>query len=414
MAARIKVSKELYIKAPPREAVYAQHQAYIGREGAELIEAVRHEARGEVPGVGPRYYAPLIYRRRSLDNGRTWARDGEPWVQSPATLVGPARRFTPQYYHDPGLGITLSMFLVYDVLLAQAGRRERFSDEGVDGDTRRMFYSLSRDGGRTWDEPRQMIHSGAEYDAVHWGPGLFYGKTGGGGDLVHFHKLKDGTLVSGMTVNLQDGKRFQCLLVRARWKRDLSGLDWEFSEYIAMRPDESSQGCCEAMPAVLDDGRIFMSLRCCGDRETKKFPSLKYWVISDDGGRTFSKSKPLTYENGNPVWSPSSFAGIIRSSRNGKFYWIGNILSEPTYTSQPRYPLCIAELVPEKGFLIRESVVVIDTRPPDCREERRRYTNFGFYEDRLSGEIVVTLPEQPRLDWNDFTSDCYRYRISLD
>lgn len=409
----MKVTKELYIEAEPHVAVYAQHQTYVGREGTELIEAVRHEARGNVPGLGMRYYAPMIYQRRSLDNGRAWIREGEPWIQTPATLIGSNRQFTPQYYYDQDHAIAVSMFLTYDIRPSQAGRRERFSDEGLEGDTHRMMFCLSRDGGRHWDAPRQIIHNGAGYDAVHWGPGLWFGKNGGGGDLVRMQKMKDGTIIGGMTVNLQDGKRYQCLLVHARWKPDLSGLDWEFSDYIGMTPAQSSQGCCEPMPALLDDGRIFLSLRCCGDRETKKFPSLKYWVISDNNGWTFSKPQPLTYEDGKPVWSPSSFAGIIRSSRNQRYYWIGNILPQPTYSAYPRYPLCIAELIPKQGVLIRSSVTVIDTKPPECREERRRYTNFGFYEERGTGDIILTLPEQPRTDWADFTADCYRYRVAV-
>ena len=79
------------------------------------------------------------------------------------------------------------------------------------------------------------------------------------------------------------------------------------------------------MPVLLDDGRIFVSLRCCGDRENKTFPSLKYWVTSEDGGHTFSAPQPLSYEDGSKVWSPSSYAGIIRSSLERKYYWIGNI-----------------------------------------------------------------------------------------
>ena len=64
-------------------------------------------------------------------------------------------------------------------------------------------------------------------------------------------------------------------------------------------------------------------------------------------------------------------------------------------------------------MLVKSSVAVIDTKPDDFPDEWRRYTNFGFYEDRVTKEIVLTLPEQPRISKQDFTSDCYRYRIAV-
>ena len=258
------------------------------------------------------------------------------------------------------------------------------------------------------------MHAGRGYDDAHWGPGLFYGKNGGGGDLSILDRARDGEILYPMTVNLEDGKRYQSVLLHGRWNPSLDSVEWRFSDYISMSPAQSSQGCCEPAMALLDDGTIFISLRCCGDREGQTFPSLKYWVVSRDGGWTFSAPQPLTYDHRSPVWRPSSYAGIVRSSDNGRAYWIGNILDKPTFTSYPRHPRCIAELIPERGCLVRRSVAIIDDKPPDFPEEkRRRYTNFGFYEDREAREIVLTLPEQPRVDWTDFTADCYRYRVTV-
>ena len=259
----------------------------------------------------------------------------------------------------------------------------------------------------------QLVDDRDEFDSEHWGPGIYYKKNGGMLAAPPMLKLKDGTLVHSLVVNLNDGKKYQSGLLLGRWKDDLSGLYWEFSDYVSISPDQSSQGVCESTPCLLDDGRIYLSLRACGDRIDRKFPSLKFWVMSEDGGRTFSNPAPLTYEDGSMVWSPSSMHVIIRHSINKKYYWLGNILDEPNYDSGHRYPLCAAELVPEKGCLIKESVTVIETRPEDCPCDSVRYTNFGVYEDRMTNEIVLTLPEQFRHDRADFTADCYRYRISV-
>ena len=400
----------------PGVSVYAQHQCYTANTGAEMIESVRLEARKpDLSRPGISYYSKELYRRISPDNGRTWQQVGEVYREDPYDRNA-AHIFTPQHFLDPDNGLILSIYLSQNI--DPDKQEENFSDEGITNRFRRPFYTVSEDRGRTWRPARPIIHKGAAYDETHWGPGLFYGKNGGGADLARCLKLPDDTILFPFVVNLEDGKRYQSALLHGRWKPDHSGLDWESSDYISVPLTQSSQGCCEPMPALLDDGRIFVSLRCCGDRENKTFPSLKYWVISEDGARTFSAPQPLTYEDGSMVWSPSSYAGIIRSSVNGRYYWIGNILDQPTYSSYPRYPLCIAELAPERGVLFRESVATIDTKPDDFPDERRRYTNFGFYEDRATKEIVLTLPEEPKNanpgTWpKDKTSDCYRYRITL-
>lgn len=408
----MKVKKELYLPAPYQGvAVYAQGQCYTSNAGLELIENIRYEsACRDVPGPHILFPSKEIYSRISEDNGKNWKIQGDIYREDPVDMEG-LHYFVPSYYRDPDNGFLISLYLTRRINPDKL--KEDFSDEGINNIYQQMFYQISRDKGRTWSKEKVLVHKGNEYDEVHWGPGLYYGKNGGiagGGSF----KLSDGTVIAPLFVNLEDGKRNQSGLLLGRWKEDLSDIEWEFSDYITVPLNKTSQGCVEPMPALLDNDRIFISLRCCGDRENKTFPSLKFWVISEDGGRTFSEPQPLTYEDGSMVWSPSSYAGILRSSVNKRYYWFGNILDKPTYSSAPRYPLCIAELIPEKGVLIKDSVTVIDTKPEDFPEEnKRRYTNFGFYEDRETKEIILTLPEQPKVDWKDFTSDCYRYRISI-
>ncbi len=414
----MKIQKELYIAAPRAGvSVYAGGQAYTQADGPELIETVALEARHTGPRPFPMmsYYRPEIYTRISADNGATWEVSGAP-LRQPMNHVEGERIYDPHYFRDPDNGLLVRFYMSATISAALA-HAESFSDAGCNGRARRMFYQVSRDAGRQWDPPRQVICAGAEYGADHWGPRLHYGQTGGLYGVGPALKTPGGAVLQSVVLQLFDGTGYQSGLLHGRWRGDLSGLDWTFSDYISVPPDKSSQGCCEPAPALLDDGRIFISLRCCGDRQGKTFPSLKYWVISADGGKTFSEPRPLVYADGQPVWSPSSLAGIIRSSRTRRYYWIGNILDQPSYDSGPRYPLCLAELLPESGRLRRDTVTVIDTLPPDWPAAQsarpRRYTNFGFYEDRYSGEIVLTLPEQPRTDWADFTSDCFRYRVQL-
>ena len=405
------IRKSLYVASPiAGTAVYAGPQCYLDSFGGEMIESIRLEAQNNQRAEkgGAAYYCRQLYRRKSLDNGKTWKIVGDIYEEDPLdkTMDHP---FTPSCFRDEASGNLYSVFS--SQCYGSDKGREAFSDAGITH-KRRIWWQLSKDKGETWTAPQVLRHGGPDYDDIHWGPGLQYGKNGGLASQEQFPVLADGTMIFPITVDLEDGKRYQCVVLRGRWTPERDAIDWEFGDYISMRPDQSSQGCCEPMPAALDDGRLFLSLRCCGDWVNKTFPSLKYWVMSEDGGRTFSAPRPLTYEDGAPVWSPSSYAGIIRSSVNKKYYYLGNILDKPTYDSQPRHPLCIAELLPDKGALVRDSVTVIDDVTADA-PARRRYTNFGFYEDRFTKEIILTLPEQPKTSWEDFTADCYRYAITL-
>jgi hypothetical protein len=410
----LKVTKELHLAAPrPKVSVYAWGQCYTAASGTELIETVRLEARNPKPGSNTfAYYTPEAYQRLSKDNGRTWRSIGSPYREEDPSRPG-VYEYPPHFYLDPDNGALVKFILTYEHR-PEWNHVESFSDAGTYGRSQRLFYQVSHDRARTWEPLRQVIARGDGFDSAHWGPGLYFGRTGGQYGVGPILKSADGSILHAIVVNLFDGNRYQSGFIRGRWTTAGDALDWEFSSLIRMTDKQSSQGCCEPAPALMADGRIFVSLRCCGDRQGRTFPSLKYWVLSEDGGRTFSEPRPLTYEDGAPVWSPSSMAAVWRAPANGRHYWIGNILDAPTYDAYPRYPLCAAELLPERGMLVRASVTVLDTKPADLAEPRRRYTNFGMYEDRETRELVLTMPEQPRTDWADFTADCYRYRLNVD
>lgn len=409
MGETVRVERELYLAAPAGIAVYAGNQAYVHAHRPLLVEAVRWEGRARSERLGTRYYSARIFWRLSEDNGATWEEVPGGLSEDPASLEG-FHRFVPSHCFEPARGLAVSLVPEYEVRPGQR-RRERFSDEGVGNPTRRVFCEVSRDNGRSWHFAGQVICAGGRYDSVHWGPGLHYGRNGGGGDGSCILR-RDGVVLHGLTVNLEDGNRYQVAVLIGRWKDDLSGLDWEFSDYIRVGPDRSSQGCCEPALLELPDRRIFIGLRCCGDPEQRRFPSRKFWSVSSDGGRTWSEPCPLAYEDGAPVWSPSSFHAYLRSSKTGRVYLVANILPEPTYSAYPRVPLAIAELDPERLCILRDTVTIVQDLPPGA-PEKRRYTNFGIYQERGSGDIILTLPEQPKTSWENFTADCIRYRVRL-
>jgi hypothetical protein len=141
--------------------------------------------------------------------------------------------------------------------------------------------------------------------------------------------------------------------------------------------------------------------------------------MSRDGGLTWSAPEPLRYDDGTTVWTPASYSQFVESSKTGRTYWLANILSEPVHGQMPRYPLTIAEFDTEHCCILRNTVRTIQDLP-DGAPLQRRYTNWGSYEERGTGDFVLTLPEQPKhMDFTamtrpeDFTADCIRYRIQI-
>ena len=161
----------------------------------------------------------------------------------------------------------------------------------------------------------------------------------------------------------------------------------------------------QALQAAVDAGRRIYATR--------------YSAFSEDGGVTWSAPEPLSYDDGTTVWTPASYSEFYESSTTGKLYWIANILQKPVHGQAPRYPLTIVEFDRTKRCIVRDSVQLIQDRPEGA-DECVRYTNFGRYEDRRTGNLVITLPEQYRhIGWDhierpeDFAADCVKYEVEV-
>ncbi|HWL54240.1 MAG TPA: sialidase family protein [Chthoniobacteraceae bacterium] len=416
------VHKERFIAAPPGQAVYALSTSYCEAQGVSLLQALRHEAAHD--GI---YYMPQRYLRRSEDNGRTWSVEGAIATEAPERRE-PVFRYPPQFFLSRTRGRLIELSYEREVSLAE----DQF-EGSLAARTGRLFYRVSADGGKQWQPRRQVIHHGAGFDAIHWMPGASYGRNSMGGDLLPFEELEDGTLVFGVnfrTVNRdgtlfyphgQPGRYGGVAFLLGRWDAGSDAIAWSCSDPVEIDPSRSYAGITEPDLVHLGGGRLFSTMRCQGDRPLGLFSS-RQAAWSADGGKSWSPPRPLAYEDGEPVAVPASFARFVRGPHSGKVYWIANILDRPVYGQVPRYPLAIAELDPERLCLVRSSVREIQGLPagaPACvdpatqrqEETGRRYTNFGLYTDRENGDVVLTLPEQPKTSWEDFTADCYRYRL---
>ena len=202
-----------------------------------------------------------------------------------------------------------------------------------------LFLRISRDGGKSWGQPNQIILSGPEFDARHWAAEVELGRVGGiVAGIQHMEKTQNGTLLLPFQIAQGKGREipFRQGVFRGRWREDLSGIDWELGDYVEAPPGLASRGVMVGTVAELGDGRIFMVVR--GDSsDTGLEGEVKLITESSDDGRTWAPLRLLTYEDGATVWSSSSNSRLYRYPSGGKLYLITHILPEPVLKA-PRHP----------------------------------------------------------------------------
>jgi len=419
----ITVKREVHLKAPSGDSLYALPR-YVSRSGLTLIENIRAEALHFSEQGEKHYYSRQLIRRQSDDNGRAW-RVVKEWTSAPGGMQQAGEhQFPLGLFLLPGPDVLVELNSIYTY-------RPDEPQFGLGNSIARTYRTLcrhSRDGGRSWSEWRQVIDHRPGYDARKWAPGTEYGLQGGVGDGQPV-LLDDATIVMAFTIResqippedvSERAKEVYSTVICAQghWDADRAELVWTFGEKIHVPFPEVCGGCCESALVRLTKNRWMITLRCQGD-ERLKIPSRRMSAISSNGGMTWSRPVPLAYEDGSTVWTPASVHRFFVSSRTGKTYLIANILPGPVFAQTPRYPLTIAEFDIDRAVVLKGTVQVIQDRPVGAPEDRR-YTNFGEYEDRETGELVLLLPEHPQhknyedlTDPADYTGDCLIYRIGL-
>ena len=230
-------------------------------------------------------------------------------------------------------------------------------------DKRKVMFELSSDEGKTWSSPEPFSFGVRYYD---------------------FTKLDDGSLFAS-------GKPdFTCYI--GKWRSDLSGIDWEKRGTVKNNPAMSSSGLAEPHVCQLPDGRLFVIFRAGNILPTQGnpgFPSVKLFSVSEDGGKTWSDVKPLTYDDGSYIYSSRSFPGVIRSIKNNRVYVLLNI-SGTTNNCDPRTTLNIAELDPATLSVKRDTVAIIDTKHPE-HHPLVRFSNWALLQDRDTKNLIVFM-----------------------
>jgi hypothetical protein len=363
-------------QADPRFAVF-ETVSYSRSTGGDMIRFRWGEEADDIFGS-----LSLAY---STDHGRTWE-EGAEWPAGEKRPEGVHR----EYWMPP---VTVGGRLL---LLGASGVFR--NDHALDGMTQYVpRYRVSDDGGRTWAVDEPVIQAGPGLDAAHPFPDVWVGRNSVMPANVPI-VLKDGRVLVPCNVTVLDPEgRYFCPpgaytytaagVLEGRWQAD-GRLAWKLAEPVRIKPEQSLRGAIEPTLAEMPDGRILMVLRAnAGSVDPNS--GFKWFSLSGDHGRTWSRPWPWTFSDGTPFFSPSSISLLTRHS-SGDWFWIGNICPDSPSGNSPRYPLVIGRVDPLTLRLEMESLDVIDTRQ-EGDTERLQLSNFALYEDRQTGDMVLRL-----------------------
>lgn len=403
----IHFEKKIFFRAPkwdPNLFMGVQFTTYSSNEKNELIQCWTTATPDRYDG---------IYLRHSTNNGKSWS-VSEQFQQVSKLDDGADLRYGNHLvYHDPD----------HDILLQVYWRKEyRELDTGTPYDSvleanrsSKLYLQISRDGGRTWGEPVQIIQENGDYDENHWARDIEVGKLSGMvAGCPHIEKLRDGTLLMPFSVQADpdDPGVWKQGVFRGRWKEDLSGIHWTLGDYVALPPRSlSSRGAYVGTLEQLKDGRVFVVMRGhvgMPDGSEPAFPGeVKWTAISEDGGLTWSQPEPLKYDDGGIFWTSSSNSRFFRSKKNGRLYLMAHYLEEPL-VGAPRRPLCIMEIDEKLAAVKRDTVTLLqDIEEFDVKGTR--WEIRGIYEDRETGELVMYVQGRSKPG----TIEVYEHRVSV-
>jgi len=404
----MKVKKEVWIPVTRPGAAIFGVATYCSAKRPRLMQIYHEQSSSDRPAAA--------YCRFSEDNGRTW---NDPKLLATCDKEG-------DRVIIPSVGPAFLDVMENRFLLFQLHTPIRADDSWVLSGLvyRRFFYQVSNDEGRTFTYWTPVIERGKEFSEDHPFKGVFMGRNSAwiANSPV---KISSGEILVPLVVLVLDEKGeklwtpykeknipwfFDAVFLIGRWKGD-SSLEWVTSQAVKISPTLSTEGLDEPAVAELNDGRILCICRA-SNYGKPDIPSYKWMAISEDNGKTWSEPEPLRYSDGGVLYSSASYSSLIHHS-NGRIYWIGNISPSNPYGMFPRHPLVIAEIDEDNLGVKRETVTIIDTRMEGEIEYPFQLSNFGVYEDRETGEVVVTLPRLFPNDPNDWTAPCMKYSITV-
>lgn len=380
------LDRRLYLKSPGPGIAPWHNAAYLTPRGPRRVEIFYHTTGSDEDRDW--------VTRESIDNGRTWSElKAIPNVVEDTEQGGIARFFLPPRFHP----ITGDSYR-FTMIRHWPGRKvfDYRVENGRPVYTEHVF--VSENGGR---DRLLRYEDGPAFDPRDPFNAVFFGAN----TAYYSHFPAWGphgeVYYTAHCFGKTDADHRRVCLFR----RDPATGEWRESNLEGVTAEQSSVGLQEPEVVRLNTGRLMIVAR---GNSTAATTGAKWISTSSDGGTTISPFTELRYDDGTLVHSPCSIHRFLRSTRNGRLYWLANIHDQPSRDQEPRYPLCIAQIDEDKAAVFRGSVEVLDDRRPG-EPDRLQLSNFTFIEDResLNFEIYVTLLG---LNPDDFWgSDIYRY-----
>jgi len=201
-------------------------------------------------------------------------------------------------------------------------------------------------------------------------------------------------------------------------KRDPSTGIWSASNQQYISPNLSSRGLLEPEVAILKNGNILIVCRGSNvkGQDHVLYPdsleARKWYLLSEDGGKNLSPPKELKYDDGSRFFSPSSIHSFVRSSKNGKLYWVANIVDEEPNGNRPRYPLCLTEIDERSPAVKKKGMVIIDDKR-EGDDDLLQLSNFDLLEDRETKNIEVLITKIGQVPNHPYQGAVYKYTIEI-
>ena len=213
----------------------------------------------------------------------------------------------------------------------------------------------------------------------------------------------------------ENGKNAAMIVARGAWNGKT--YDLSFSRPVVICDRQSSRGVMEPTAAALESGRILVVFRgsnWLADhlRMEPGTPGFKWYCTSDDGGSTFTQPVPWHFDDGEVIYSASSISHLVRSEKNGRLYWIGNITDHHADGNYPRWPLYITEVDETYGLARKETLTMIDTKR-DRESDKVQLSNFNILQDRETGNIELRLVKFGQLENRTYQAETWKYTIDV-
>jgi hypothetical protein len=335
----------------------------------------------------------------STDNGKTWSKPEIRWKSS-VIPEGRMRYAEPAAYFDSE---KQKLIVLIDHTLYPKDKLNVDTDYGLE-------LNIYEPAKRKWTERRKLQFPGERTPAMSFSFPL---KTERGHIL--FPGMRKCIDSEGKAIHYKStwAPLDEIVTVIGDWGSG-SIPTFRLGHALKIDPERSSRGLDENALIALSDGRV--AAVCRGDNSAfPDQPGYKWLTFSSDEGEHWSAPVPFSATEGDPIESGANGSAFFRSSKNGKLYWLGNLAlrGERAKGNWPRSPLCLVEVQETPLALKRDTIFAVDERTYND-SPRVQMSNFRFYQDRLTGDLVIFLSrygEQSEKEW--MLANYYRYRIEL-